>query len=68
MAEYGCLHARRVTGTFDCDLHRKVKQTSIYSVRILLSICEECGDIQFHCDSTRDLAEWLAIGKASKAA
>lgn len=70
MTDRRCSHERRVTGILQCDLEREVVegQPALYSAQIRLHICEECGLIEFHCESHRDVCAWLAardVGRCS---
>jgi len=54
-----CPHPRRASGVFQCDLSRSGQESSVYSAKIRVSVCEDCGHLEFYNESHHDLCGWL---------
>lgn len=62
----GCPHPRRAFGVFQCDLSRSGQESSVYSAKMRVSVCEECGHVEFYVESHHDLCRWLRSREAGR--
>jgi len=59
MAEGKCSHPRRSSGILQSDLGRISEKPSTYSARFRVIICQDCGQIDFYCESPGVVCDWL---------
>jgi hypothetical protein len=60
MAQEPCEHARRVRGVVDLDFARQDDSSGgIYTARISVGICEDCGHIELYALFHQLLSDWL---------
>jgi hypothetical protein len=60
MTSYGCAHPRKVTGTLQFDFARPTAPNGPrYSAPLSVSVCEDCGRMEFHDNSQTQLCAWL---------
>jgi hypothetical protein len=64
----GCQHLQKASGVFSCDVSREGQEASIYSAKLRIRVCEDCGHIEFEAESYRDLCRWLKSREATRSA
>jgi hypothetical protein len=60
MAPEPCPHARRVKGVVELDFARQDdSENGIYTARVSVGICEDCGHIELYAQFHHLLGDWL---------
>jgi len=59
MATQQCEHSSREHARVEMDFLR-LERPVRYSVEVSIRVCKECGHIELHAKSHRDLCDWLA--------
>jgi hypothetical protein len=60
MAMEPCHHAHRVSGVVELDFARQDdSDDSIYTARISVGVCEDCGHIELYAQFHELLRDWL---------
>jgi len=60
MAQEPCRHARRVRGVVELDFARQDDSSDgIYTARVSLGVCEDCGHIELYASFHQLLCDWL---------
>jgi hypothetical protein len=58
MAAEQCKHPGRTTGVVELDISR-TPDRAVYSVEVVVRVCEECGHVELHAKSHHALCDWL---------
>ena len=60
-SEIMCSHQRRVKGIVQMEVGRPASPDApVYSAAIVLSVCEDCGQVELYAEYFPALCKWLS--------
>lgn len=54
-----CPHPRRAMGVIELDFARPNSSDSLYTARVSVGVCDDCGHIELYAQFHQFLTDWL---------